>query len=486
MGLSSIFLLLLILGIFSPRLSLFWLKPKEARTRAVSNLFYFGLFLLVLIWLLPKTADINGGDSIIAGLVISIPFFVLAFRAYWKAKKSFQTKTILRTNQDLSSKDVELKAEKSKKEENKPKYKKPDGLDLCEYIMLKSNPKITPNTSFPQYWDHEWHVTNPKQVAMSLVDRGFYVPASAKESLGLLKLVEIKIIAKNAGLKVSGKKEDVINRIIESLTPEQIKPHLQEGIYVISDIGKVSISDDHFSYFLWLNKIELYKYAGKFDQTLTNVKLYNDFLWAQLLPKTKTPINGDYADFCIGNQNAYYYLVSIGKQDQALPYLVRSFWTDINGCSSYDGRYLSHDENSTFVLLFFTKSWLFETLNLFDNTFISFVMKPFYAEGFILMKSVYSVRFETVVNEELNALKLPKCFLSVSDGINLINATTEDDLERFKKITLDISKSLLADILSPKRRKIYTQNKALYQDLLTRIFEMADKLNINLKNLSKN
>lgn len=375
---------------------------------------------------------------------------------------------------------------KVKKKKTSQKYKKPDGLDLCEYIMLKSNPKITPNTRFPNYWDYEWHVTNPKQIAMSLVDRGFYVPASAKDSLELLKLAEIKIIAKNAGLKISGKKADVINRIIESLTPEQIKPHLQEGIYVISDVGKVSISDDHFSYFLWLNKIELYKYAAKFDQTLANVKLYNDFLWAQLLPRTQIPINSDYADFFTANQTAYYYLVSIGKQDQALPYLVRTFWTSINKCISIDNRYLSSDEDSTFLLLFFTKSWLFKILNLFDNTFISFMMDDFYAKGFILMKSVYGEHFETVINEELNALKLPKCFLAVSDGINLINATAEDDLERFKKITLDISKSLLADILSPKRRKIYTQNKDMYQDSLTRIFEMADKLNIDLKNLSKN
>lgn len=342
--------------------------------------------------------------------------------------------------------DVEMLDEQDLYEEPKKTkvLQKPDGLDLNEYIMLRINPTITPNTKFPDYWNNTWNTKNPKAIVEQLVSKGFYTIASPREQFDFLKLTELKNIAKNSGLKISGKKEDLINRIVETLTPEQLKPYLKNNFYVLSDKGKVSASDDHFSKFLLANKIELFDYM-KLDNNVKSAWQYKEFLLSNLDNRISNPIK---SEFYANNNKAYELLIDMGKQDQALPYLVRAYWCLINGCFNYY-------QPKPIELLFFTRSWLNKLLNYSDEKFFIDFIPKYFVSRFRDMKKVYGDNFFQIVKQELNKLDLPKQFIAKTDGIRIIQSILSDNSACFRSVAIDIGRSLISEMLSQEKKKVF-------------------------------
>ena len=60
-----------------------------------------------------------------------------------------------------------------------------------------------------------------------------------EESLNLITVVNLKDILKRNNLKVSGKKNELIDRLLVNLNKKDVKLHLdlEENMYVISDKG---------------------------------------------------------------------------------------------------------------------------------------------------------------------------------------------------------------------------------------------------------
>lgn len=325
---------------------------------------------------------------------------------------------------------------------------KPDGLALNEYMMLRINPTITPNTKFPDYWNNTWNTSNPKDLVGQLVAKGFYVVASPKEQFNFLKVAELKNIAKDSGLKISGKKEDLINRIVETLTPEQLKPYLKNNVYVLSDKGKVSASDDHFSKFLLANKIELFDYM-KLDNKVKSAWQYKEFLLSNLDHRISNPIK---SEFYANNNEAYKLLIDMGKQDQALPYLVRAYWSMINRCFQFY-------KAEPIELLFFTRNWLEKLLNYSDEKFFIDFMPRYLVTRFRDMKKVYGGNFFQIVKQELDKLDLPKQFISKEDGIRIIQSILIDDSAVFRSVAIDIGRSLISEMLAQEKKKVFKSDE---------------------------
>lgn len=351
-----------------------------------------------------------------------------------------------------------------------------DGLYLHEYIMLKKNPFIDKvNNYFPKYWLYEWHVREPKNVVESLAERGFYAAADLTESFRFLTLTELKKIAKQFNLKISGRKAELIERIVSSVPEKQLTPFKTSSILVLSEKGKEAVSDDHFSSFLLLNQIELDEYAHKMDSENINVKKYKTFLWNAIYRKTfLESCSGSrymYSDFDRNNIRAFKFLVAEGKADKALPFLCNSFWYNINFSGAVNDPW---GLGEPYLTTFFVKDWIFRTRNLFEEQFMSAILGPCNPANFQTMKEAYKQNFNKVLSDSLNSITLPKEFISRSDAIDLINAAVDSDLERFKSIVRDISKKLINEAI--RKNKQYKEQSV--PDLLDDIFNKAKELKL--------
>lgn len=347
---------------------------------------------------------------------------------------------------------------------------KPDGLELNEYMMLRINPKITPNTDFPHYWMYEWHTNNPKEVVANLVERGFYISASVKEKMSFLKLPELKDIARSANLKVSGKKADLIDRILNTLSLEQLKPYLNLNVYILSEKGIIAASDEHLANFLLLNKIELLYYCSKLSNDFPAVIKYKNFLLSRISPAAELPVS-NYSDFGSAACKTYKLLIDLDRKKEALPYVVRAFWSSLN-------RHLDHlDHDILFISrLYFTKSWLFYLLNSYENNFVGYFMNTDFWNSFIDLKDSLSSDFDSIVIKELKQLELEQQFIKNSDILRLINSVFLG-VDSFRKVVEDICRSLVSEVLISAKQKLFDDD-SIEHELLVSIIDMSKKLEL--------
>lgn len=120
-----------------------------------------------------------------------------------------------------------------------------------EILMLAlTNEKDTANDFFPGYWEYSYNV-NPQVLFTQLINKGYYT----KEKSLLLTLErktveELKQILRINNLKVSGKKQELVNRILNELPEKQLNAIDLIEVYKINDKAKEIITNnEHISFF---------------------------------------------------------------------------------------------------------------------------------------------------------------------------------------------------------------------------------------------
>ncbi len=514
-------LILLLLSLFIPKITLFFFKEKQCRTRICALCLYLGIAFLCLAALV--FLDNHDIQSNLIFVALGLLFVFFSYRNYksnvTKSSAHFDnnsertnflntSKFVNKNNKvnanktdaslvppsssvtvpdseisvsiDLKLSDDNLtttkfnESEKSDDDLTTTKFnelQKPDDLELNEYMMLRINPKITPHTDFPNYWMYEWHTNNPKEVVANLVERGFYISAPVKDKMSFLKLPELKAIAKSANLKVSGKKADLIDRILNTLSLEQLKPYLNLNAYILSEKGVIASSDEHLANFLLLNKIELLYYCSKLSNDFPAVIKYKNFLLSRISPAAELPVS-DYSNFGSAACETYKLLIDLDRKKEALPYLVRAFWSSLN-------RHLdSFKYNSDLFLsrLFFTRSWLFYLLNSYENNFVVYFMNADFWNSFIDLKTSLGSDFDSIVIKELKQLEIEQQFIKNSDILRLINGVFLGT-DSFRKVVEEICSSLVSEVLTSAKQNLFADD-SVEHELLVAIIDMSKKLKL--------
>lgn len=117
-------------------------------------------------------------------------------------------------------------------------------------------------SSFPVYFARECHISNPKKLQLQLLQEKYLEPASVKQILSSYKMRDLKIIADSIGCPKSGKKIDLIERILSHLDEETMNTiRAKSNLYVLSDKGR-SFLQSNFDY------VDLHRHANY------NISLY--------------------------------------------------------------------------------------------------------------------------------------------------------------------------------------------------------------------
>ncbi len=162
-------------------------------------------------------------------------------------------------------------------------YKSANGLYPHEILMLTYAPSFkTSNNSFQGFWIYEYSVTNPQTILDSLYSRGFICLADVRSSLKKLVVADLKELLSKVGQKTSGKKDDLIERVLEVYRTEDLESLFPDRYYALTELGEAELKQNE--YVIYLHR---HHYMSVWDM---NIKLninnpnclgYRDMLWGE-------------------------------------------------------------------------------------------------------------------------------------------------------------------------------------------------------------
>lgn len=120
--------------------------------------------------------------------------------------------------------------------------------NYAKAVFLWGNSKPSPikkRAEYPQYLFYECGIQDAAKFHKQMLTEGYLEQASMEAMLSTLKVGDIKEILKSNDLPVTGKKQELIDRILNSVPQEKLAELVSnDGVYSISDLGKKYIADN--------------------------------------------------------------------------------------------------------------------------------------------------------------------------------------------------------------------------------------------------
>jgi hypothetical protein len=121
------------------------------------------------------------------------------------------------------------------------------GLYPHEILLLDYAPKYsTDSTAFPQFWRYDYGIKDVKTLLTDLHNREFLQTGNIADTLKNETLSALKSVATKHELKVSGKKEELINRIIENVPQNELSVLFPKLPYKLTDTGKTALKESEY------------------------------------------------------------------------------------------------------------------------------------------------------------------------------------------------------------------------------------------------
>lgn len=115
---------------------------------------------------------------------------------------------------------------------------------LLEYCSYGKYPK--PSSGYPGFWWFEYGIRDVGHALESLEKRGFLQWGSLEQRLSVLKTDELKQLLIGAGLPTSGKKADLIERIIKGIPDADQKLPETSKKYSLTQLGQAELIDNGY------------------------------------------------------------------------------------------------------------------------------------------------------------------------------------------------------------------------------------------------
>lgn len=96
---------------------------------------------------------------------------------------------------------------------------------------------FTNETHIPDYFEYRYGV-NAYNSLQLLMDKGYVVEWGVIESMDLIGAAQLKSVLKKYNLKLSGKKDDLIQRIIHEISETELEKEIKTRKYLITEDGQ--------------------------------------------------------------------------------------------------------------------------------------------------------------------------------------------------------------------------------------------------------
>lgn len=214
------------------------------------------------------------------------------------------------------------------------KKKGNSNTDYSNAVFLNSlsyKPSMIPKSpdDCPRYFSYNLGIHDPIAKYKEFIKMGYFRDAEAAEILNTYKVPELKEILEKNGLSASSrKKSDLIDRILECVTPSSMN---LPNMYCVSDQGLAYLEEHQ-------DLVQLHRnpYGITYDEYITTKKAigatssrYNDVIWA-VFNRREMFSGGSHGAKRNNAYNRAKFLQSENKKQESLRYYIHAMYYDIN------------------------------------------------------------------------------------------------------------------------------------------------------------
>lgn len=207
--------------------------------------------------------------------------------------------------------------------------------DYAKTIFLWAHNKasaIKKDDEYVRYFLYECGIRNPSAYHKELINEGYFEKASTATILNSLKVSELKEILSSLGQSGKGKKEVLIERVLQNTDESFIKKFCPEKLYVLSPKGEDFLIRNND--YVLIHKHKDWGIDWKdYDSRRKPGYSFYDIVWGILNERV---LKETYNFGRNAYLNMYQLLKEEGKKENAIEMLLRVLYIDLSGTLGMD------------------------------------------------------------------------------------------------------------------------------------------------------
>ena len=223
--------------------------------------------------------------------------------------------------------------------------KSKSGLYPHEILILDYAPTFYKDqASFQGFWWYKYGIGNVEDCLKSLFDRGFLKTGSLQAAIEKENGTALKEVLKTYGSKVSGKKSELVQRLLNEVSHDELNKRFAKRTYELTEVGKQALAEEGYIPYIHRHAIEdldiwsLNKIVHK-----QPYMPYRDKIWGHLNQRGMEHIQANnFGLYRNCRFSMYTFLTEENKWDNALSMIAEVIYYDLSGVSNgFQMSYLS-------------------------------------------------------------------------------------------------------------------------------------------------
>lgn len=308
------------------------------------------------------------------------------------------------------------------------------GLYPHEILMLEYAPYFkTSNNKFQSFWYWQYSVMDPQSVLDSLFERGFIKVGDLRSALENLKLPEIKEELKQLNQRVTGKKSELIDRLIEFGNPVELNQKYSERYYALTSKGEQELKENQYVSYLHRNR---YMTVWEMNQRIARTHhSYRDILWGYFNEQSIVHFqNFDFGLYTNTRLNMYQFLMEENKPKTAFHMLCEVLSFDLSGLSNGDKSLFEWEQSNPERYLMVYES---RVKHFFPYEGTTLIIPPAVSGWFAEMQTILGLDekdYREALLKELQEVNPPRRIFSDEEYADIIIANIHNDTDSLNAI----------------------------------------------------
>lgn len=225
-------------------------------------------------------------------------------------------------------------------------FRSSHGLFPHEVLMLDYVGRYStgrPN-SFPGFWWYRYGVRDPEGVLQSLLMRGFIRAGDLRSAIDCQNTTTLKDELKKHGLRHSGRKADLVNRLLEEVPSEELNARFPNRRYQLTALGEQTLAEEDYVPYIHRKQCEDLDIwsLNRLVHTPPDIP-YRDKIWAHLNKRSGEHFAArNFGMYRNCRLSMFHFLGEEDRTRDALLMLAEVVFYDLSGLhNGYDPRLLS-------------------------------------------------------------------------------------------------------------------------------------------------
>ena len=212
------------------------------------------------------------------------------------------------------------------------------GLYPHEVLLLFYAPKYyLEGNTYPGFWWYKYGVKDVDKCLISLKDRGFLQIGSLRSAIEKETAAVLKDVLKDNRLKVSGKKAELVQRLIDEVSEEKLNDIFTKRTYDLTDAGNEILKKEDYIPYIHRHGIEdldIWSLSEKVKSRKAGLS-FRDVIWGYLNERSMIHIkNSDFGLYRNCRFSMSEFVKEEGKLDNAFSLLSEVIRYDLSGLSN--------------------------------------------------------------------------------------------------------------------------------------------------------